>query len=112
MRELLAPETPVDSIHRMDCERIRSVIMRLPKNATQRFPKLSLEDAAKLADAEKLERIGVAAVNNYLHNLSALFKWGVKNWRVIRNPAEGLALPDDRDQRDLNRSGFVGGSNF
>ncbi len=86
MRELLGPDTPVDSIHRMDCERIRNVIMRLPKNATQRFPKLSLEDAAKVADAEKLERIGVAAVNNYLHNLSALFKWGVKNWRVIRNP--------------------------
>ncbi|KMO44300.1 hypothetical protein VQ03_03945 [Methylobacterium tarhaniae] len=103
MRELLGPETPVDGIHRMDCERIRSVIMRLPKNATQRFPQLSLEDAAKVADAEKLERIGVAAVNNYLHNLSALFKWGVKNWRVVRNPAEGLALPDDRDQRDLRQ---------
>lgn len=103
MRELLGPETPVDSIHRMDCERIRNVIMRLPRNATQRFPKLSLEDAAKVADAEKLERIGVAAVNNYLHNLSALFKWGVKNWRVVRNPAEGLALPDDRDQRDLRQ---------
>ena len=103
MRELLGPDTSVDSIHRMDCERIRNVIMRLPKNATQRFPKLSLEDAAKVADAEKLERIGVAAVNNYLHNLSALFKWGVKNWRVIRNPAEGLALPDDRDQRDLRQ---------
>lgn len=103
MRELLGPDTSVDSIHRMDCEGIRSVIMRLPKNATQRFPKLSLEDAAKVADAEKLERIGVAAVNNYLHNLSALFKWGVKNWRVVRNPAEGLALPDDRDQRDLRQ---------
>ncbi|TXN20794.1 site-specific integrase [Methylobacterium sp. WL9] len=103
MRELLGPDTPVDSIHRMDCERIRSVIMRLPRNATQRFPLLSLEDAAKVADAEKLERLGVSAVNNYLHNLSALFKWGVKSWRVIRNPAEGLALPDDRDERDLRQ---------
>jgi integrase len=103
MRELLGPDTPVDSVHRVDCERIRNVVMRLPRNATQRFPKLSLEDAAKVADAEKLERLGVAAVNNYLHNLSALFKWGVKNWRVVRNPAEGLALPDDRDQRDLRQ---------
>lgn len=103
MRELLGPDTPVDSIHRLDCERIRSVIMRLPRNATQRFPLLCLEDAAKLADAEKLERLGVSAVNNYLHNLSALFKWGVKSWRVIRNPAEGLALPDDRDERDLRQ---------
>nr|WP_162559901.1 site-specific integrase [Methylobacterium radiodurans] len=103
MRELLGAETPVDSIHRMDCERIRNVIMRLPRNASQRFPGLSLEEAAKVADAEKLERLGVSAVNNYLHNLSALFKWGVKNWRVIRNPAEGLALPDDRDERDLRQ---------
>ncbi|WP_336489297.1 site-specific integrase [Methylobacterium nigriterrae] len=103
MRELLGPETPVDSIHRVDCERIRNVVMRLPRNASQRFPGLSLEEAAKVADAEKLERLGVSAVNNYLHNLSALFKWGVKNWRVIRNPAEGLALPDDRDERDLRQ---------
>jgi integrase len=101
MRELLGPEKPVDSIHRRDCERIRDVVMRLPKNASQRFPKLSLEEAAAVADAEKLEGLGVSAVNNYLHNLSALFKWGVKNWRVTRNPAEGLALPDDRDERDL-----------
>lgn len=101
MRELLGPEKPVDSIHRRDCERIRDVVMRLPKNASQRFPRLSLEEAAAIADAEKLERLGVSAVNNYLHNLSALFKWGVKNWRVTRNPAEGLALPDDRDERDL-----------
>ncbi|WFT79822.1 site-specific integrase [Methylobacterium sp. CB376] len=103
MRELLGPDTPVDSIHRVDCERIRSVIIRLPKNASQRFPDLSLEDAAKLADAEKLERLGVSAVNNYLHNLSALFKWGVNTWRVTRNPAQGLALPDDRDERDLRQ---------
>ena len=103
MRELLGPDTPVDSIHRMDCEKVRNVIMRLPKNATQRFPNLSLEDAAKVADAQKLERLGVAAVNNYLHNLSALFKWGVKNWRVTRNPSEGLALTDDRDQRNLRQ---------
>lgn len=101
MRELLGPEKPVDSIHRRDCERIRDVVMRLPKNASQKFPRLSLEEAAAVADAERLEGLGVSAVNNYLHNLSALFKWGVKNWRVTRNPAEGLALPDDRDERDL-----------
>lgn len=101
MRELLGPNSPVDAIHRTDCERIRGVIMRLPRNASQRFPGLSLEEAAKIADAEGLERLGVSAVNNYLHNLSALFKWGVKNWRVVRNPAEGLALPDERDERDL-----------
>jgi hypothetical protein len=106
MRELLGADTAVDTIHRTDCERIRGVIMRLPKNASQRFQGLSLEEAAKIADAKKLERLGVSAVNNYLHNLSALFKWGVKNWRVIRNPAEGLAIPDDRNQRDL-RSPFT-----
>ncbi|MGH1588663.1 DUF6538 domain-containing protein [Methylobacterium phyllosphaerae] len=105
MRELLGSETPVDSIHRTDCERIRSVIMRLPKNAAQRFPGVSLEDAARLADAGKMERLGASAVNNYLHNLSALFKWGVKNWRVTRNPAEGLAVQDPRNERDL-RSPF------
>ena len=105
MRELLGAETPVDSIHRTDCERIRSVIMRLPRNATQRFPGVPLEDAASLADAGKMERLGASAVNNYLHNLSALFKWGVKNWRVTRNPAEGLAVPDLRNERDL-RSPF------
>lgn len=107
MRELLGGETPVDSIHRMDCERVRSVIMRLPKNASQRFPSLTLEEAANEADARGLERIGVAAVNNYLSNLSALFNWGVENWRVTRNPAKGLMLPDDRDERDARQPFMV-----
>ncbi len=105
MRELLGADTAVDTIHRTDCERIRNVIMRLPKNASQRFRGLSLEEAARIADAEKLERLGVSAVNNYLHNLSALFNWGVDGWRMIRNPAKGLALKDDRNERDL-RSPF------
>ena len=30
----------------------------------------------------------------------------MKNWRLIRNPAEGLAIPDDRNERDL-RSPFT-----
>lgn len=105
MRELLGADTAVDTIHRTDCERIRSVIMRLPKNASQRFRGVSLEEAAGIADAENLERLGMSAVNNYLHNLSALFNWGVDSWRVTRNPAKGLALKDDRNERDL-RSPF------
>ena len=59
MRELLGADTAVDTIPRTDCERIRSVIMRLPKNASQRFRGLSLEEAAKIADAEKLERLAL-----------------------------------------------------
>ncbi len=103
MRELLGGNTPVDSVHRQDCERIRTVLMKLPKNASQRFPGMSLDDAAKAADAQGLERLGVAAINNYLHNLSALFKWGVEGWRVTRNPAVGLALPDDRDEQSIKQ---------
>lgn len=101
MRELLGPDTPVDVVRPEDCERIRSILMRLPTNAKTRFPDLTLEEAAALADEKGLERLGVTAINNYLHNLSALFKWGVKTWRVVRNPAEALALPDDRPEREL-----------
>ncbi|WP_419951293.1 DUF6538 domain-containing protein [Methylobacterium sp.] len=104
MRELLGADTDINSIHRTDCERIRAVIIRLPKNATQRFPKLSLLEAANLADEKNLPRLGIAAVNNYLNNLSSLFKWGVKTWRVTRNPAEGLAITDTRNQRELRHS--------
>lgn len=101
MRELLGPDTPVDSIHPVDCERIRSVLLRLPVNAKQRFRGMTLSEAADAADARKqLKRLGVKAVNNYLHNLSALFKWGVKTWRVTRNPAEGLAIADSREAKD------------
>lgn len=104
MRELLGADTDINSIHRTDCERIRAVIMRLPKNAAQRFPKLSLLEAANVADEKNLPKLGVAAVNNYLNNLSSLFKWGVKTWRVTRNPAEGLAIADMRNQKGLRHS--------
>jgi hypothetical protein len=54
MRELPGPDTPVNSMHPVDCERVRSGIMRLPRNALQRFPGPSLEEAGRLG----LERLG------------------------------------------------------
>jgi integrase len=94
LKEMLGADTPVDSTHRRDCERIRDVVMRLPKNATKRYPGLTLEKIADIADTHELERIKPGTVNAYLGNLSSLFKWGVKTWRVDRNPAEGLMVND------------------
>ena len=102
LKELFGADTPVSSIHRRNCERIRDILVRLPKNATLRFRGLTLEQTADLADRESLERIKPATVNAYLGNLSSLFKWGIRNWRVERNPAEGLLVNNpvaDIDQR-------------
>lgn len=92
MRELFGPDTPVNSIHRLDCERVRDVLLTVPKNATQRFPGMTLAEAAAEAKRQGLPPLGQKVINNYLNNFSSVFKFGVKSWRIDRNPAEGLGI--------------------
>ncbi|MCK1491305.1 site-specific integrase [Bradyrhizobium sp. 180] len=106
MRELFGPDTPANSIHRTDCERVRDVLLRVPKNATQRFPDMTLEEAAAEAKRQGLPTLGDKVVNNYLNNFSSVFKFGVKSWRIDRNPAEGLSIAVDEDADGEGRGTF------
>lgn len=94
IREVIGKDRPAASITRQDCHAVRETLQRMPKNAQQRFRGMTLKDA--ITKAEKIGAVSLSpgTVNSYLENLSSLFKWGVKEWELPRNPAEGLSVAD------------------
>lgn len=100
LEELIGGNRSVKTITRAECEQLREVLMRLPTNAKKVLPGLSLQEAATVAKERGLRLMTPGTVNSYLNNLSALFRWGVKTWRMDRNPAEGLQIVDNVKARD------------
>lgn len=94
LKELLGANKPVGDVTREDCRRVRDMLMKLPANATKRFPKLSLEKAAEKAEREGLPPISPGTATSYLQNLSALFRWAVQEGFCAVNPAEALKVAD------------------
>lgn len=103
LRELLGADTPVRSITRDDCRRVRDVLVALPPNATKLFPRLPLEKIAHRAKAEGLPSLNAVTINNHLNNLSALFRWAIKEEHLDRNPAMGLRVAEPVAKRDRRR---------
>lgn len=104
LEELIGPDTELEAVHRRHCERIRDVLSNLPPNATKRFPGMTLSEIATAAKAEGLTPIKPKTVNSYLSNLSSLFRWAMREWRIERNPAEGLQVFDPVEDVDRRKS--------
>ena len=92
LRELLGKDKPVREITRDDCKRVRDTLMRLPPNATKRFPGLTLQQAADMAAEKGLQPISTKTLNGYVNNLSALFTWAQHEEKMTSNPARKLAV--------------------
>lgn len=109
--ELLGPQKLVDEISRADVREVRDFLMKLPPNATKRFPRTGLRQVAEIAEKNGLEPMSPKSVGLYVEALSALFRWLTKEELAQRNPAVGLkspALPAETDRRpftvdELNR---------
>jgi integrase len=79
------------------------VLVALPPNATKLFPRLPLEKIAQRAKAEGLPSLNAVTINNHLNNLSALFRWAIKEEHLDRNPAMGLRVAEPVAKRDRRR---------
>jgi integrase len=99
LRETLGPRCQLKDIDRKACRGLQKLILRLPPNATKRFPKLSLAEAAAQADKHDLKRLSTNTVNGYLTTVSTLFNWAVREERMPSNPARGLLVGEDKDAR-------------
>ena len=92
--ELLGRDTPLDQITRVDCRSVRDTLIGLPRHTRLRFPGVALTKVIQLDRAKALPRLKPKTVNNHLNNLSALFKWAVREEYIGRNPAAGLNVSD------------------
>ena len=104
LREVIGEDAPVSGINRASCREVRDVLVKLPPNATKRFPGKSAKEAARLAAKAGLAPVAVGTAQSYLQNLSALFRWAVREEYMARNPAEALPVVGkvvrQRDKRD------------
>lgn len=104
LAELVGKDRRARDVTRGDCERIRDVLLRLPSNARKKYPGVPLATAADLGARDGAQTLSRGTVNAYLENLSSLFKWGVKTWRIERNPALGLSVHDDVAAKDKGKA--------
>lgn len=104
LEEVLGPERSIRAVTRADIREVRSLLQRVPKFATRRYPGRTLTEAADLADEDGGERIAPTTVNTYLQNLAAVFNWAVGEELLDRNPAQGMALAASPN---VKRRGFT-----
>lgn len=104
LEEVLGPDKPVRSVTRADIREVRSLLQRVPKFATRRYPGLTLTEAADKAEEDEGERIAPTTVNTYLQNLAAVFNWAVTEEYLDRSPAQGMKLSADAR---VKRRGFT-----
>lgn len=104
LEEVLGTDKPVRSVTRADIREVRSLLQRVPKFATRRYPGLTLSEAADKADEDDGERIAPTTVNTYLQNLAAVFNWAVVEDYIERSPAQGMKLSADAR---VQRRGFT-----
>ena len=92
LREL-GEQTPVASIDREDCRRVRQVLEDLAPNYTQ-LPATrgrSMEEAARISRELDLPRRKPESVNSYLTNLAALMNYAENEELIPKSPARGLS---------------------
>jgi integrase len=103
LKELWGEHKPVREIAREDCRRVRDLLANLPPHASNRWPRLSLRQAAERARVDGLAVMSPTTVNAYAARLSTLFRWATREEFVARNPAEGLQVNAPDDPRDARR---------
>jgi integrase len=106
IEEALGKDTPLRQITRAECKRFQELLTSLPPNATKRFPKLTLEQAAAKGKADGLTPISSSVANTYLNKLTALFAWAVEEDLLEKNPAKGLRIASPPTSKKGRRKPF------
>lgn len=93
LREVLGEQRPIQEITTDEIERLCELLREFPKNATQRYPGLTLQQA--IAEAKRRgdsERLAPKTLENYFNNIVAIFNFAVDKCLIPHNPAKGRWL--------------------
>ena len=96
LEELMSPATPLRSVTRDDCKRIRDQVRRLPANASKKWPRKTLLQAIEAAEEDEKEHALIApnTVNSYMSRMIAIFNYAIEETWITTNPAARLVDPD------------------
>jgi len=88
LREVLGEETLLSDITPEDIEGVCDLLRQFPKNAAQRYPKLTLQQAiAEAAKRGNSEKLGEKTLANYFNNIVSVFNFAVGKHLIAQNPA-------------------------
>nr|WP_321442572.1 site-specific integrase [uncultured Cohaesibacter sp.] len=103
LKDVMGAGRDVSTINREDCKKVRDALQKTPVNALQRFPGKDTFEVIKLAEETGAKLLSPPTINNRLRNMSALFKWAVREDYMVKNYAEGLGVNDPVKARDKRR---------
>ncbi|ULA62997.1 MAG: putative Phageintegrase domain-containing protein [Nitrospira sp.] len=92
--EIIGGDCPIQRLSKSHCRQYKETLMRLPKAMSAKERGLSLKDLLETLEKKgSYEKLGVASVNKYLHNLAHLFGWAEsQGFYEGANPAKNLTL--------------------
>jgi hypothetical protein len=109
LRETLGERTSIVQITGDDIEKLCDLIRQFPKNAAQRYPGLTLQEA--ITEAERRgdsERLGQKTLANYFNNIVTIFNFAVERRLIPYNPAKGRWLRDSfKGHTDSRKTQFT-----
>jgi hypothetical protein len=103
--ELFGSNKNIETITREDCRTFRDKLARLPSNAKKKYPRLSLLGAIK-AHHDDATRLSTTSVNRHLINLSTIFKFGLQEGYLEKNPAAHIKQLQEKKKKEQSRAPF------
>ena len=100
MKEVVGEHTSVATLNRDHCRAIQRVFIRMPSNATKRFPGMPLVEVADHAERTGLKPMAPGTVNSYISKMSSFLGWACREEYIATNPAQRLLVEDDVDDKD------------
>jgi len=93
MADVLGNETQLAAITKNDIERLCEALKNRPKNAQQRYPGLTTQEAiVKAENMADTKKLGEKALENYFRNILAVFNYAVDEKFIGQNPASFRTL--------------------
>ncbi len=103
MKDVIGEQTPAANLNRDHCRSVQRLFIRLPSNATKRFPGMSPVEIADHAERAGVKPMAPGTVNSYIHKMSSFLGWAKLEEYIATNPAKRLTVRDevhDKDKRD------------
>jgi integrase len=96
LREILGERTLLSAINRASIERLCATLRRMPQNAVQRYPGLSVEETIEKAEETgDTRKLSATSLENYFINITAVFNFAVGEKFMRDNPLSYRSLREE-----------------
>ena len=99
MQRYFGADTKLSSIDRAQMRAAQDVLLKLPPNFQKTDPDGDLTEIAERNESAQSSKLAPQTAERYVHGMSTLFRWSVREELVSRNPAEGLKGPKANSER-------------